>query len=112
MKIYDQIGNIKKVQKPSYVIGEYIDDEGDFVAELEVNPNLAFLYELISNALIIESDIDEHDAHRIQMNQLIRVILENSNLINEIRNLADFEVEDEQVSNRLEALGLPTEDKG
>ena len=95
MKIYDQIGNIKRVQKPTYVIGEYLNEDGDFVrgSESELNPKLAELYESISNALIVEHT-GKRDAHRI-MDQLIRVILEKSNLINEIRNLADVEVEDD-----------------
>ncbi len=100
MKIYDQIGNIERVQKPSYVIGEIFDDDGDVVLGLEVNPKLARLYELISNALVIEPDISERDFYhinRIRMNQLIRAILDSSNLINEIRNLADIEVEDERI---------------
>ena len=99
---YDQIRKIKRVEKPTYVYEEWIDDHK---WENEANELLIKLYQAIENiyetqilALDEQDQILKHDGggqilNISYLNKLIRVIIDHAGLISQIGSLVEDELE-------------------
>jgi len=99
MNIYDQIKIIKRIEKPTYGYSEWIDDHK---LDGEPNDSLLKLYEAIDN-IHFEADGEVQGLHIKYLNKLIRVIIDNADLIYEIAILVKSELREknEQTEQQL-----------